>query len=238
MTQMISPDGLGDRMKSYEDCFRMKLPRRIPKVLRIDGRAFHTFLKDSIKPYDRDVMSAMKEAAKRLMKDIGGIARFAYIQSDECSIAINDHLNLYTEPWFDNNIQKMVSVAASEFSNLFNEGYSQSRFPKAAFDARVFILPDETELVNYFIWRQQDASRNSIQQYARLMYSHKELEGKSNVQLQEMMYQKFFNWDSAATWTKRGIVVTNFAIDYEIPIFTTNRDYLTKLYLPSESEEN
>lgn len=222
-------------MKKYEDVWRTKLLKRAPKIIRLDGKAFHTFLKDAEKPFDKNVMRSMEAAAWRTIKEIGGVARFAYIQSDECSIAMNDALTLNTEAWFDNNLQKMVSVAASVFTHTFNTFYKNKKEEPAYFDARAFVLPDIDEMVNYFIWRQNDATRNSIRMYAHTMFSTKELEGVSNKDAQEMMFAKTgFNWDSAKTWTKRGLIATGTEPNHEIPIFTADRSYLTNLFLPSE----
>lgn len=226
-------DSLGDRMKGYEDLSRIKLMKRAPTIIRLDGKAFHTFLKDAPKPFDINVSVAMARAAQRVMDEIGGTARFAYTQSDECSIAINTALDLDTQAWFDNNLQKMVSVSASIFTHVFNQEYYKPGGAPAFFDARAFTVPDIDEMLNYFVWRQNDATRNSVRMYAATMFSHKELEGVNNSDAQEMMFQKYkFNWNDAETWTKRGLTIRKDGLDWEMPIITANRDYLTKLFLP------
>jgi len=98
-------------------------------------------------------------------------------------------------------------------------------------------VPDEQEMINCMIWRQQDATRNSVEQYGRSMYSHTEMMNKNNAQVQDMMMAKGFNWNDAPTWTKRGVVVTKEKIDWEIPIFTQDKDYLSKLYRPIEETQ-
>lgn len=228
----MNNDSLGDRMKAYEDIYRIKLMKRVPLIIRIDGKAFHTFLKNAKKPFDPSVTNAMVQAAEQVIHEIGGTARFAYTQSDECSIVINNALDLTTSAWFDNNLQKMVSVAASIFTTAFNVIYYIGS--DAVFDARAFVLPDINEMCNYFIWRQQDATRNSIRMHASQMFSHKALDGISNSIVQGMMFKKEgFNWDSAPTHHKRGTIVVRNKADYDIPIFTQDRDYLEKLYLPT-----
>src|SRR5690348_14487990 len=114
-------ESLGDRMKSYEQTGNARLIERTPKVIRIDGKAFHTYLKDAIKPYDPNVTGTMANAARVVLEEIGGTARFAFSQSDECSIVINDYISRNSQPWFDNKIQKVVSVAASVFTAEFNK---------------------------------------------------------------------------------------------------------------------
>lgn len=44
-------DSLGDRMKGYEDVSRNFLTRRVPAIIRLDGKAFHTFTKGMEKPF-------------------------------------------------------------------------------------------------------------------------------------------------------------------------------------------
>lgn len=238
---------LGDRMKQYEEATRSYLTNGSPKILRLDGKAFHTFTKQFKQPYDIEIMNAMIVGAKAVMKEVGGIARMSYIQSDECSIVINDAISEGSQPWFANQVQKMVSVASAimsvHFSNYVNKvSENKDTLKTAYFDARIFQLPTVDEVVNNLIWRQQDATRNSISQWSRSMFSHKELQGKNCSEMQDMMMvQKKFNWNDAPTWTKRGVVVykipgvkdgerTVWIDDMEIPIFTKDRDYITSLY--------
>ena len=239
-------DSLGDRMKRYEDVHRLKLMPRAPKIIRIDGKAFHTYLKHAKKPYDSSVMARLNLTAIRLMKEIGGTARFAYLQSDECSIVLNDALTHETQAWFDNNVQKIASVAASIYSVTFNQLVAigpelKELLPDAAyFDARVFAVPDPSEMVNYFVWRQQDAIRNSIQQYGRAKYSAKELHGKSCVEIKAMLEASKSKWENEPAWTRNGVVIdasgngTN--IDSDVPLFQTNRAYLLDKFYPKEEE--
>lgn len=228
----MSNDSLGDRMKAYEDLHRVKLMKRIPVVIRIDGKAFHTFLRNAKKPFDDGVITAMSNAAEHVIREIGGTARLAYIQSDECSIILNNALDILTTAWFDNNLQKMASVAASIFTAHFNTSYVANNL--AYFDARAFGLPDLNEVTNYLIWRQQDATRNSIRMYASTLYSHHELDGVSNAAAQEMMFVKGLNWNNVETRYKRGFVVTKNIVDFDIPVFTSDRDYIKNLYLPKD----
>ena len=174
-------DELGDRMKSqYEDRTRFFLPRRTYTIIRVDGKAFHTLTKNFKRPFDRTLMDMMDATAKALCKEIQGSC-FAYTQSDEISVLLTDFEKITTCAWFDGNIQKMVSVAAACATMAFNEELMRRGLAnnhKAMFDARVFTIPDAVEVENYFVWRQNDASRNSVQMAARAAYSHKELEGK------------------------------------------------------------
>lgn len=203
-------DALGDRIKSqYEDRTRFYLPRRTYTIIRVDGRAFHTLTRKAKfeKPFSRSFMDVMDRTALALVKEIQG-ARFAYVQSDEISILATDFSSTKSGAWFDGNVQKIVSIAASVATAEFNvQMATRGRFPVGHFDARVFTIPDPIEVNNYFIWRQQDAERNSVQMLARSLYSHKELLGKNNSQLKELCHLKDKRWEDLTDGEKRGRVV-------------------------------
>ena len=218
-------DQLGDRMKDfYEDRTRYKLARRTNTIIRIDGKAFHTYTKGLKRPFDQGLIDDMNETTAYLCKNIQG-AKFGYVQSDEISILITDYDDITTHAWFDGNLQKMASIAASLATAKFNqlrmarstwEGSDVAgsldqddieNFKLAMFDARVFQIPYQEEVVNYFIWRQQDATRNSISSVAQSLYSHKELNGKKTNEMQEMIFQKGINWNDYSPREKRGSLI-------------------------------
>jgi tRNA(His) 5'-end guanylyltransferase len=260
-------DELGERIKTfYEDRFRYKLPRRAYTIIRIDGKAFHTYTKGLERPFDDGLIKDMNNTAIFLCKNIMG-AKMGYVQSDEISILLTDFDTLDTQSWFDYNIQKMVSIASSlatsEFNRLridryikekYDSGISNityrfmenlSNIKQAQFDARVFQIPSRIEVENYFIWRQQDATRNSISSVAQSLYSHKELNGKKTNDMQEMIFQKGINWNDYDFRKKRGAVIGK--VEYEVgegdersirnkwevietPIFTQDREFFTNFF--------
>lgn len=181
-------DDLGQRMKdNYEKRTRTYLPRRTYTIIRIDGKAFHTYTKGFKKPMDERLMSAMDNTAIELCKQIQG-AKMAYVQSDEISILVTDFFDNKTEAWFDGQVQKIVSVSASIATAYFNLFINEPNL--AFFDSRVFTIPDFIEVGNYFIWRQKDTIRNATSMVARSLYSHKEIENKNIYDLQKMIFQK------------------------------------------------
>jgi len=121
-----------------------------------------------------------------------------------------DFQTLQTDAWFDNNVQKIASISASIATSAFNAARLKrckdpTFFKFANFDSRVFTISDPEEVVNALLFRQQDASRNSVQSVARSMFSHKELEGKNSSQMQEMIFQKSgMNWNDYPVGQKRG----------------------------------
>lgn len=271
-------DSLGDRMKKYEAVPRNFLTRRVPVVIRLDGKAFHTFTKGMRKPFDRILMSTMQLTMRELCKNIQGCV-FGYTQSDEITLVLTDYATIQTDAWFGYNVQKMTSVAASMATLYFNQFFTQELFGriddypddekgtseewnylmmlakkktyKALFDARAFSIPKD-EVCNCLVWRQQDATRNSIDAVGQANFSHRELQGKSCNDIQEMLWnQRNLNWNDFPVDCKRGsccirvkkeismtdprdhektIQVTRneWAIDREPPIFTQDRDYVER----------
>lgn len=234
---------LGDRMKKYEKAFKYALPPRMPVIIRVDGRAFHTLTRGLETPFDNDFIFVMNDVAEALCEEIQG-AQMAYVQSDEISILVHSYKRHESQGWFGNEIQKMVSVSAAVASAVFTANSERiwDRPRIAQFDSRVFVLP-EAEVCNYFIWRQQDFERNSVQMLARSIYSHKECDQKNNAELQEMCWQKGHNWNNQPTEFKRGRCVYRFStgnryhwgLDTEIPQFKMDRDYIEQ-HLALEEE--
>ena len=169
-------NSLGDRMKEYERTSDTKLVRRLPMIVRLDGKAFHSWTKKSgcVRPFDHTFIDMMAGLAQYLCENIGG-AELAYGQSDEISILVRDDQNIDTDAWFDKRLQKVVSIVASMATYWFNANNAFEKKLPAFFDARAFILP-EHEVKNYFIWRQEDATTNSLSMLAQSLYRHGELQ--------------------------------------------------------------
>lgn len=207
----MASDGtaLGDRMKSYEAVTKAVLPRRTYTVIRVDGRAFHSFLRHADKPFDEAVIVAMDATVAALCNEMSGSV-LAYTQSDEISVLLSDFGSPGTEPWFGGMVQKVVSIAASTATVAFNGAYGINYDDATAtFDARVFTIPDPVEVANYFLWRQRDCVRNSIAMAAQAHFSHRRLHGVNTDQMQELLWQeKGINWNDYPAGCKRGRVAT------------------------------
>ena len=270
------------RMKKYEFVSRHYLTTRTPVIIRIDGKAFHTFTRGFQKPFDDVLSKTMQETMKYLCENIQGCV-LGYTQSDEITLVLVDYKNIDTSAWFDYNIQKCASVAASMatlafnkfFDNNINEygrehiedwdegGTSRTLSPDervslkiaetyykayqkgAMFDARAFNVPKE-EVCNNLLWRQNDATRNSIQMVGIAYFSHKQLDKKSTSNIQDMlMLEKGVNWNDYPTKYKRGSCCirkadettgrSKWIIDNEIPIFKGDgRKYVDDLIYVGE----
>ena len=221
-------DELGTRMKEfYESVPKTRLVRRMPVAIRLDGKAFHTFTRGFEKPFDEVLGKSMRETMKYLCENIQGCV-LGYTQSDEITLILVDYQNLNSCAWFDYEVQKMCSIAASMATMAFNKFFTKNvnyfemtheyddtineycttlvnaAEKGAMFDARVFNIPKE-EVCNLIYWRQLDATRNSIQMVGQANFSHKELQNKSCNMIQEMLFaEKGINWNDYPTYLKRG----------------------------------
>lgn len=202
---MSSFEDIGDRFKAYEACTRIYLPRRTYTILRLDGCHFHTVTRHAKRPYDIDLMDSIDEVANKLFRQIAN-AQIAYAFSDEISLLLTDFATTDTQPWFGGNLQKMCSVSASMAAAAFNWTFwaQMEGIMNATFDCRVFTLSDPYEVENYFIWRQMDCERNSIQMLAQANFSHKELHKKSLSDIHEMLHGIGLNWATQDNRVKRG----------------------------------
>lgn len=194
---------LGDRMKAYERVYRHVLPPRTYTLMRLDGRAFHTYLKGADKPFDRPFVAHMNQLALRLCEEIQG-ARFAYTQSDEISLLITDFETTDSQPWVGGRVDKMCSLSASLAGAYFNR-LRPTEHLLATFDCRVFPLSDPVEVANYFVWRQRDWMRNSVQMLAQHYYRPNTLKHKSTEELKGILLRENgVDWDDLDNGLKQG----------------------------------
>lgn len=252
-------DELGKRMKEfYEQVPKTRLVRRMPVMIRIDGKAFHTFTRGFQKPFDNILIKSMQETMQYLCENIQGCV-FGYTQSDEITLILVDYKKLTSSAWFDYEVQKMCSISASMatmafnkiFSSIVNDYYSHHELDKdkeylnklikaaekgAMFDSRCFNVPKE-EVTNFVYWRQLDATRNSIQMMGQANFSHKELQNKTCNMIQDMLFtQKGINWNDLPIVYKRGSTCIKddegkWFIDKNMPILKTTDEVDYRYYV-------
>ncbi|MCZ8512651.1 tRNA(His) guanylyltransferase Thg1 family protein [Paenibacillus filicis] len=245
----MKKDDFGNRMKEYENAYRHRLPRRLPVVLRIDGCHFHSFTRGMGKPFDEPLTLALWDTCKYLAGQIMG-CKLVYHQSDEISLLLTNDDQWTTQSWYDNNLQKMVSVSASMATAKFNEAIKKYYPDKelATFDSRAWVLP-QGEVTNYFIWRQQDAIRNSMSMTAQAHFPHQELHGLDGKRLlDKLLADKGIDWNELPVWQKRGVCITKqsyfkgearrskWDVDPDTPVFSQDRDYIDQ-YVYSDRDE-
>ena len=207
-THTMTGESFGDRMKAYELPTRILLPRRSYTVLRVDGRAFHTYLKNARKPFDGAFIHAMGKVAEALCAEITG-AVLAYAQSDEVSVLYTDFRNPAAEPWFGGVAAKQVSIAASLATYVLGNSYSPPGGGRPLFDARVFTLPTRRDVADYFVWRQADALRNSVSMAAQAYFTPEQLHGMKASEVKELLRTTAAaDWDGYRPECRLGQVTT------------------------------
>jgi tRNA(His) 5'-end guanylyltransferase len=206
----MSQDELGDRMKLYERLGSgARLLPLLPVLARVDGRAFHAFTRGLERPYDARLSRMMVETTVALVRETNAV--LGYTQSDEITLCLYSASHA-TQLWFDGRQAKMTGQLAALASVHFYRLTQERLGPEYArrlptFDARVWNVPTRAEAANCFLWREQDATKNSLQMAARAHYSHKALDGKDGRDLHELLFQKGVNWDAYPAFFKRGTFV-------------------------------
>jgi len=242
---------LGDRMKSYErpETGRRTMPL-LPVVARLDGRAFSGLTKGLQRPYDKALMRVMHDVTAYLVDET--CARIGYTQSDEITLVWQQD-DVRAELFFDGKLQKMVSVLAALATHRFQQAVRR-HLPElqdrvAVFDCRVFTVPNRAEAANCVLWRELDATKNSISMAARTRFSHGQLQHKTGNEMQAMLLEVGINWNDYPADFKRGayfqraVVERSFSADelahlppqhraVRDPTLTVRRSVVRQLSLP------
>ena len=216
---------LGSRMKNYEKSTDFRIIPRTPIIIRIDGKGFLELTKklNCEKPYDERFASWMKKTSVMVAEKVQGCV-FAYLQSDEITFVIRTDQSLENAPWFDNRIQKVVSIISSVASVCFNKEMSQwwrsnggadGDVPLGFFDCRAFPVPSMMEVVNCLVWRQRDCVKTSINEACQIEFNKrfgkrvakKMLQNKKQNQQQDLLLEKIgIDWNKYCEEFKNGIV--------------------------------
>lgn len=204
----MSADALGDRQKSYEmaEAGRKLMPL-LPVMVRLDGRGFSRFTKGMQRPFDPGMVQLMADTTKYLVENTGAI--LGYCQSDEITLVLYTD-NYSTELFFGSRIQKLTSVLASMCTAYFNRNlpdFFPNKKNMATFDCRVWNVPTLEEAANAVLWRERDATKNSITMACSHYYSHKELFKKHQTEQHDMLHAKGINWNDYPSAFKRGTYV-------------------------------
>ena len=253
-------DSLGDRQKAYEAAYDSEVIRRIPVMVRVDGRSFHRVCKKLQKPYEPLLLEAMAHTMFYVVSEMAG-AVFAYQQSDEITFVLRNDQSLDSEPWYGNRIQKICSIAGSlatlGFAKSLSEmGTKLDLCGDALFDARVWGMPNVSEVVNNLVWRQQDCTRNAISGAAQAILGRKfgkktglkMLHGRSSKEKIELMltecgivfeeeFPSAFRMGVGAykvpmifhSKTGEDSTRKKWTIDWDLPNFITERDFIYNL---------
>jgi len=203
----MATDGLGDRCKAFENAEAgRRAMRGLPLLARLDGRAFHTFTRDLNRPYEHAMSTAMIETTRYLVQEMTALV--GYTQSDEITLAWFESSQSASDYAFDGRFQKLASVlagmASARFGKLVLEHLPNKAKETPHFDCRVWQVPTLADATDVFVWREDDATKNSITMAAGAYYSDSELDGKNSSVKQEMLWQKGVNWNDFPSFFKRG----------------------------------
>lgn len=238
---------LNDRMKEYESNAKIKLIKKMPVIIRVDGRAFHTFTKGFVKPFDTLFLEAMRKTALDLFKSVPN-CRFAYTESDEITLILDDSNTILDTAFYDNDLEKLVSVTASMTTMFFNNNFAsviergeksaidttiyKKKLYKATFDSRAFNVPYH-EVDNVILDRQLDSKRNSLNAYAQSLYPQKVLNGKKHDDLIDLLHAKGMKYHDIDVSLRHGVAVykdetDKVVVDYDVPSLLIDKTFVSR----------
>lgn len=204
-------DSLGDRLKGFEQVeAARKVNPELPMMARLDGKAFHTFTRGLQRPYDVRLSSLMIDTTKYLVENTH--AKLGYTQSDEISLVWWNEPDAEESTYmFDGKYQKLTSVLSGMASAFFTK-HLPARIPEkelsiAVFDCRVWNVPNKHEAFLNFLWRQDDAIKNSISMAAQAHFSHKQLQGVDSEAKKQMLRDIEQPWENMPTFFRSGTFI-------------------------------
>ncbi len=211
---MNKNDDLGDRMKSFEGReAKHTLMPKLPIMARLDGKCFSKFTKGLERPYDTRMSSLMVQLSKKLVKEYNALISFT--QSDEISLVL--YSDTETQIPYGARVQKLVgdmtAFASVEFNKMLPDFIPEKQHLSPRFDCRVWNVPTKQEAANSILWRELDATKNSISMAAHEYFSHKSLHGKNGKEKMDLLMSKDINWNDYPPFFKRGTFVRRELIE-------------------------
>lgn len=238
---MTTKDDLGDRCKSFEGTeANRRAMLGLPLLARLDGRAFHTFTRGLRRPYDPGMSQAMIETTRYLVEKMTALV--GYTQSDEITLVWYWPTRGVDRPdsdyVFGGRFQKIVSVlagmASAKFCQLLPELLPGKATQTPHFDCRVWQVPTLSDAADVFVWREDDATKNSITMAASAHYSDRQLHGVGSSAKQEMLWQKGINWNDFPAFFKRGSYLQRRTFDRALT--DEERERIPEKHRPPEGE--
>jgi tRNA(His) 5'-end guanylyltransferase len=208
-------ENMGDWCKWLERNFspEVMIPT-LPVIIRIDGNNFHNWTKGLKRPFDEDLNKLMTETTKFLVKETNAIV--GYTQSDEITLILYSS-DRKSSIYNDGKKQKILSKLTGNCVNFFNEKRKEllpNHNKIANFDCRIYQTPTLHDATVQLLWREIDASRNSVQMLAQSLFPHNQLQGLNTSVLQDkMMLEKGVNWNDLESKYKRGVYVKRFIVE-------------------------
>lgn len=251
------PPKLKDRIAGYEEASRYKLLSRVPLILTINGRSFSKVTSLLDKPFCKEFAQCIYSCLMKVVQEVDG-AVFGYCFNDEIVLVVKNDQSLETTPWYDNDIQKITSIAASmttlHFNNYANS-IDMNLHGDAVFTASVFAVPNITEAINVMVGKQQFAFQSSLQAaclYELIKKFNKNdikemLAGTSYDEKINLLHQECgINYNDYSIAFRRGIacyrapqvvqfngaesIKNKWILDANIPIFTKEHSFLGQIF--------
>jgi tRNA(His) 5'-end guanylyltransferase len=202
-------------MKEYELAEAgQRLMPTLPICARIDGKRFSRFTEGLERPFDLRLSRLMIDTTRYLVEETA--ACVGYTQSDEMSLVWHEP-DPRTKSFLDRRVQKLTSILASMATGYFNAHLAAAIPEKAGsvalFDCRVWAVPNRDEAANVFLWRELDATKNSVSMAARAYYPHAEIVDRDNAEMHELLFKKGVNWNDYPPFFKRGTFLRRQAVE-------------------------
>ena len=200
---------LGDWCKWLERNFSndVMIPT-LPVIIRIDGNNFHNWTKGLKRPFDEDLTNLMVDLTKYLVEETNAV--IGYTQSDEITLVLYSD-DKKSSIYNDGKKQKILSKLTGKCVSYFNENrkyYLPEHNKIANFDCRIYQTPTLHDACLQLLWRENDATKNSIAMLAQSLFPHKDLQGLHGGEMQDkMMLEKNVNWNDLEAKYKRGSYV-------------------------------
>ena len=196
---------LNERMKNYEAIHQHSLTPGVSVIVKVKGRFFNKLTKGLV-DIQEEFMTAMLHSSLETIKEMEGV-ELAYIHNDEVIFLITDFTLLQTQSWFNYNISKIISITSAKFNIEFNNKFKH-KDNDVLFYVSCFNIPIH-DVPNYFIWRQKDCQRNSLQDYCRQFFSDEEMHGVKVKYLKLMLNKKDKDWEKDVSLSRRnGVFMT------------------------------
>ncbi len=196
---------LGDWCKYLEKNFsnEVMIPT-LPVIIRLDGNNFHNYTKGLKRPFDENLTQLMIETTKFLVSETNAIV--GYTQSDEITLILYSS-DRKSSIYNDGKKQKILSKLTGKCVSFFNEKRKEllpNHDKVANFDCRIYQVPTLMDACAQLLWRENDATKNSISMLAQSLFSHKELQNLNGNQMMDLMMTKNVNWNDLESKYKRG----------------------------------
>ncbi|MBQ9010491.1 MAG: guanylyltransferase [Clostridia bacterium] len=228
-------------MRVYEESLDQYILPDLYIVARLDGRSFTRLTKEVCRfeaPFDVRFRDLMISTVKTLM-NAGFRIIYGYTESDEISLLFHP-----ADSTFGRKVRKINTTLAGEASAVFSLALGRV----ATFDCRVIPLPNADRVADYFLWRQEDAHRNSLNSHCYWALRHEGISARKATSMMvgmsvpdknELLFSRGINYNDLPNWQKRGVGITFADVQKEgfnpvsqEKVLTVRRELVVDLDLP------